>query len=167
MGNRSPHERSGSSPSRRAPALRLRAAGESGFTLIEVLIVVLIIGALAAIALPAFAGQKQKAVDADAQELARTAETAAETIAADNGGNYDSVTVDEVHRYEPAIPVGTEAKPPYLSATTHGSSEYSLTVTANSGDEFTIRRDAAGGVTRECASPVAKTGCSGGEHSTW
>ena len=164
MGYRSPHERSGSSPSR---AARLRGADECGFTIIEVLIVTLIIAALAAIALPAFAGQKGKAVDADAQELARTAETAAETIAADNGGNYDTVSVDELHRYEPAIPVATEAKPAYLSATTHGASEYSLTVTASNGDEFTIRRDAAGSVTRECASPVAKTGCSGGEHSSW
>jgi type IV pilus assembly protein PilA len=167
MGYRSPHERSGSSPTRRVPAVRLRGAGEHGFTLIEVLVVVLVIAALAAIALPAFAGQKHKAVDADAQELARTAETAAETIGADNGGSYDSVTVDELHRYEPAIPLATEAKPAYLSAATHGASEYSLTVTANNGDEFTIRRDATGGVTRECASPDAKNGCSGGEHSTW
>jgi type IV pilus assembly protein PilA len=166
MGYRSPHERSGSSPSRHVP-VRLRAAGEDGFTIIEVLIVTLIVAALAAIALPAFAGQKPKAVDADAQELARTAQTAAETIGADNGGSYDSVTVGELHRYEPAIPVATEAKPAYLSATTHGASEYSLTVIASDGDEFTIRRDAAGGVTRECASPVAKNGCSGGEHSTW
>lgn len=165
MGHRSPHERSGSSPSRRA--LSLRGGGECGFTIIEVLVVTLIIAALAAIALPAFAGQRGKAVDADAQELARNAQTAAETIAADNGGNYDTVTVDELHRYEPAIPVTTEAKPAYLSATTHGTSEYSLTVIAKGGDEFTIRRDAAGNVTRECASPVAKTGCSGGEHSTW
>jgi type IV pilus assembly protein PilA len=167
MGYRSPHERSGSSPSRRAHALRLRAAGECGFTIIEVLIVTLIVAALAAIALPAFAGQRGKAVDADAQELARTAETAAETIAAENGGNYDAVTVDELHRYEPAIPVSSATKPAYLSATTHGTSEYSLTVTANNGDQFTISRDATGDVTRECASPVAKTGCSGGEHSTW
>lgn len=167
MGYRSPHERSGSSPSRRAHAVRPRAAGDCGFTIIEVLVVTLIIAALAAIALPAFATQKGKAVDADAQELARTAETAAETIAADNGGSYDTVTVDELHRYEPAIPVGTEAKPAYLSAATHGASEYSLTVTANNGDEFTIRRDATSNVTRECASPVTKTGCSGGEHSTW
>lgn len=127
----------------------------------------LIIGVLAAIALPAFAGQRQKAVDADAQELARTAETTAETIGAEHDAEYATVTVDELHRFEPAIPIVASATPAYLSAATPGASEYSLTVTAVNGDEFTIRRDSTGAVTRECASPVAKTGCSGDEHGTW
>lgn len=152
---------------RRVRGAGIAAAGAAGFTIIELLVVTLIVAALAAIALPAFAGQRQKAVDAVAQELARTAETTAETIAADRGGEYGSVTIDELHRFEPAIPIATDAKPAYLSAATSGSSEYTLTVTAVNGDEFTIRRDSTGVVTRECASPVAKTGCSGGEHSTW
>jgi len=129
--------------------------------------VILIIAVLAAIAIPAFLGQRQKAVDAQAQELARTAETTAETIAADRGGEYSTVTTEELHRYEPSIPIATGTKAAYLSAATQGPSEYSLTVTAVNGDEFTIRRDSTGAITRECASPVEKTGCSGGEHGTW
>jgi type IV pilus assembly protein PilE len=151
----------------RARIAGIAAAGAAGFTIIEVLVAMLIIAVLAAIALPAFAGQKTKAVDASAQELARTAETAAETIAADRGGEYAGVTVDELHRFEPAIPITADAKPAYLSAATQGPSEYSLTVTAVTRDEFTIRRDSTGVITRECVSPVAKTGCSGGEHGTW
>ena len=43
--------------------------------------VILIIGILAAIAIPSFLSQKSKATAAQAKELARTAETTAETYA--------------------------------------------------------------------------------------
>ncbi len=60
------------------------AQNRSGFTLIEMLIATVIIGLLAAIAIPKFANSKEKAFDAVAIADLRNAITAAEAYYADN-----------------------------------------------------------------------------------
>ena len=144
-----------------------RVKDSAGFSLIELLVVILIIGILAAIAIPAFAGQKSKASDAQAKELARTAETTAETIAIDNNGEYAKVSAAELNKYEPSIRILQSTSVAYLSATTAAKSEYSLTVKSTTGDEFKIAKSANGEITRSCTSPITKTGCSGGEKASW
>ena len=64
--------------------LRSRAQDEKGFTLIELLVVILIIGILAAIALPAFLGQRARAQDTEAKSSVRQGQTAMETFYTDN-----------------------------------------------------------------------------------
>ncbi|HEY1357790.1 MAG TPA: prepilin-type N-terminal cleavage/methylation domain-containing protein [Thermoleophilaceae bacterium] len=58
---------------------------EEGFSLLELLVVVLILGALAAIALPAFLGAKGNAHDGDAKSRARNLAREVETCFVDRG----------------------------------------------------------------------------------
>jgi len=86
-----------------------RAAGESGFTLVELLVVVVIVVALAAIAVPIYLGQKDKAenaaVDGDiaavgkliTSAVSQEAETTIDgnTVFFNDGDAVQSVTISE------------------------------------------------------------------------
>lgn len=151
--------------------LRQRSKDEGGFTLIELLVVILIIGILAAIAIPTFLNQKSKAYDASAKELARTAETTAETYATDHEGNYKGLSIAELTKYETGLkecPTGTPTEACISAAAPVGTNYEGYKVTAkaaNTKDEFTIEKNTEGNIVRTCKSEAK--GCAGGTSSSW
>src|SRR5437762_14388468 len=75
---------------------------EQGFTLIELMVVVLIIAILIAIAIPTFLGARARAQDRAAQSSLRNALVAAKTIFTDNN-DYTQATVTNMTSVEPSL----------------------------------------------------------------
>jgi type IV pilus assembly protein PilA len=134
--------------------LRARAQDDKGFTLIELLVVILIIGILAAIALPAFLGQREKAQDSAAKSLVRNAQTAMETFYTDHE-TYVGADAAALKVIEPAL------DDPALAVSGQGANAYTITVTSKSGASNSFSMVKTGGaITRTCAGTSA--GCKNG-----
>jgi type IV pilus assembly protein PilA len=127
-----------------------------------VLVVVLIIGILAAIAIPAFLSQTSKAHDVTGKAQVRTAESAAETYATDNNGEYTGISVTVLQGIEPTLKETVPAK--LIVAESTSSRQYKVeSEDPYTKSKFSLERTAEGSVVRKC-SPENAGGCpSGGE----
>ena len=130
---------------------------EGGFTLIELLLVVLIISILAAVAIPSFIDQQNKAKDAAAVTTLSTAYRAMEIYRVDTG----TVCSAHVSDLVAIAPMLAQASNLTIDACGSGNNEgYNLSVTSasNPTTTFGLHLSSAGQLTHTCA-PAGKGGC--------
>jgi prepilin-type N-terminal cleavage/methylation domain-containing protein len=149
----------------RAPARRRWAAAD-GFTLVELLVAILIVGILVAIGLASFLHQRSKAEDAEAKVYAITAAKAMVIWDGDHGG-YGGATAATLGRIEPSLDTAR-------GLTVSGDADtFSVSVDSTAGTDgggrYTVTRAADGTLQRTCEHP-GMGGCAATpdeNHNSW
>ena len=134
------------------------ASSERGFTLVEVMMVVLILGILLSVGIPTFVGARNRAHDAAASSNLATAATAA-VILGNFGSDFETATPSALAPFEPSltyVEASVEStSPSEVSVDTSTPDRWTGTVRSNSGKCLSIELSAQGRSSFESASCTA------------
>ena len=120
---------------------------DDGFTLIELMVVVLIIAILLAIAIPTFLGARERANDRAAQSSLRNSLTAAKTIYTDSQ-DYSQATATALDDVEPSLSHVTTASTDFKIVSVDSDADtFQAAALSESGTCFVIQESASGGTT--------------------
>ena len=141
---------------------------DEGFTLIELMVVVLIIAILIAIAIPTFLGARNRAQDRAAQSNLRNALTNAKAIFTDNE-DYTTASANSdaaLTAAEPSLTFQAAAStaPKQVSVDTPSASSIVMASLSKSGKCFAVKDDASGPGTK--FGTVTSGACTGANAGT-
>lgn len=127
-----------------------RRPRQRGFSLVELLVALAMLGLLAAIAIPVFLGQRSRGADAAAQSLVRNASSTVEAAYADTR-DYAGIDVARLRGVEPSIAFDAAAdrSADDQVAFTAAADGYAVRTVSPAGTAWIITRTASG-VARTC-----------------
>lgn len=145
--------------------LRERRQNEEGFTLLELMVVVLVIAILLAIAIPAFLGARNRANDRAAQSSLRNTITAAKVVFT-SSQDYALATATALRAEEPSLSVVDSATdstgPKRVSVLGDGPSTFYAAAFSKAGTCFYMKDDlvtGGRGTTYAKAASASGAGC--------